>query len=228
MGGKNRGAERPAEKPNELKGRDTLPSEGPVNVSAAEALGKIRDVSAVPALIEVLKDENWDVQRLTAEELAKLERALAKIERKKPELLEYDTDILTRCLVKGLEDECSIKRKDTANMLGAVQFKKALPLLREVAENDPVEEVREAARKAIARLHEDTTEHRLVKGLKDKCSIKRKNAADMLGAVQFKKALPLLREVAENDPVEEVREAARKAIAQIGSWWRASPGVEDK
>lgn len=66
----------------------------------------------------------------------------------KPELVRGRRDVL----VAALEDESELVRKDAAGTLGLVDATDARPALRELAESDPSERVRDAAAEALESL----------------------------------------------------------------------------
>jgi HEAT repeat protein len=110
-----------------------------VRWNAARTLGKIGDADAIAPLSAALSDSHELVREHAAEALGEFgPAAAAAVDR----------------LVEALKDPHANVRRDTARALGQIgqPARKAIPILREIANDDPDEGVRQAAGGAVKRL----------------------------------------------------------------------------
>jgi HEAT repeat protein len=164
-------------------------------VAAFEALG---DRRAGPVLAEaLLKDPDWRVREKAAEALMELEEKRASAQ-----------------LIQALSDPHEAVRAKAAQALGKLEDKGAVDKLIEVL-GDPHPHVRNCAAGALGQIKSRKAVKPLIEGLKDEDAGVRKNCAYALGEIESSKAVDALEEIAENDPEEEVRTAAREAIKRI-------------
>lgn len=102
--------------------------------AAAEALGKIGDSSAVPALMEALRYSEYDVRTNAAKALVKIGKSAVPY------------------LIKALGDSNQNARVYAAEALGNINDKSALKALEYIMKNDPEKVVRKAAFNASAKI----------------------------------------------------------------------------
>ena len=181
--------------------------------AAAEALGRIGDDGAIPALRETgRKDTDKDVRKAAESAIKEIKETS---EQEKADGSGKDTvksDVPS--LMKQLRSKDTGKRKEAAETLGESGDGSAAPAL-VVVLGDRDKEVREAAAEALAKIGKSAVPS-LTKLLKSRDPIIRKSAAETLGKIGDKSAIPALRALGKKDPNENVREAAEFAINQIG------------
>jgi len=168
-----------------------------VRANAAEALGKIRDPGAKPALINKLRDPSDDVR---------INAALA--------LGVMGVDEQEFTIILGMLREGSQEEKGSAAIaLGALQRTEAVQPLIESLESCN-SDVMVNIGWALTNIGKPAVPA-LIEVLKNADPYTRTFAAYLLGEIGDAKALPALREVAQNYPVKEVRDAAKEAVAAI-------------
>jgi HEAT repeat protein len=100
--------------------------------SALIILGKLKDTQAIEPILSCLEDENSEVRSRAAFALG-----------------EIGDTAFTTALIKTTEDEIIIVRASAVDALSKIGTKTVLPVLQNLAENDPVEFVRDQAWRAI-------------------------------------------------------------------------------
>ena len=170
---------------------------------AAEALGNIGDVSAIPALIVALEDENdvgW-----------KAVGALGKIARCNPE---YAQKSVVPALIVALKDRSVLISEKAAWAL--VKFGKPAvsALIRALGDEDDT--VRADAAWALGKIGDATATPALIVALKDTGFVVRKRAAEALGKIKDPIAISALIMALKDEEVE-VRWGAIVALGKIGN-----------
>ncbi|MCP4701351.1 MAG: HEAT repeat domain-containing protein, partial [Gammaproteobacteria bacterium] len=196
---------------------------------AAEALGRLGDSSAAPALVKRLDDEeDVSVRRVIAEALGRLGDSSVA-----PELIrllgdenssvrEYAAEALGRLgdssvapeLVRLLGDENSSVRQSAAEALGSLGDSLIAPELIRLL-GDENSSVREYATEALGRLGDSSVVLELVKLLADEDSYVRRTAAEALGRLGDSSVAPaLVKLLADED--EDVRRNTAEALGRLG------------
>ena len=116
--------------------------------------------------------------------------------------------------VRGVT-QYSIVRGDAAFALGQLRDERAVPHLIEMR-HDPEQMVRMQVMWALGRFKREPVEATLREGLADEATMVRESAATSLAQVGAADAIPLLRTMADSDPVAEVRLDAVEALVILG------------
>jgi HEAT repeat protein len=170
-----------------------------VRVSAAQALGKIRDVAAVPALRQALYDPEVIVRVNAAEALGAFKDVAA-----------------VPALSKALHDPEAIVRDSAAWALGEIKDATAVPALSK-ALHDPEAIVRESAAEALGEIKDTTATPDLCKTLlHDSNAVVRSWAAEALGEIKDATAVSALSKALLHDSNDRVRKSAAAALGWIG------------
>lgn len=175
-----------------------------ISIASIKALGKSNLENTVETLIKYLEDILFDDQRKPA-----LIETLGKL--KAEEALEILTDIAT-----DIYTEKSSLRWKAVVALGEIGSEESLPILKSLfSDTDPY--LRNYTISALKFFPIKDVEDLLIQGLKDSSWRVRVNAAQSLGDLGIKKAVPILIYKAENDPdTRNVRVAAVKSLGEIG------------
>jgi HEAT repeat protein len=175
-----------------------------ISIAAITALGKSDEDDIIPTLIENLEDSLFDDIRKPAiiESLGKL---------KAIESLEILTDIAT-----DIYSEDDSLRWRAVVAIGEIASPKSLPVLKSLfSDSDPF--LRNYTITALKHYETEEVEDIIIQGLKDSSWRVRVNAAQILGELQIKEAIPILIYKSENDPdIRNVRSAALNALGEIG------------
>jgi tetratricopeptide (TPR) repeat protein len=170
-----------------------------VQYKAAEALGKLSDRSAVPALKEVsIKSTDRWLQMYVAVALAKL-----------------GSESATHALMKALEDlQDPDLRMVAGQQLGELGDRSAVPALTKAVKEglDPL-----AALEALGRLRDRSAVPALIEAFKGSewGQLVQTQAADALGRIGDRAALPALIEALKHDSLL-IRNSAAEALAKLG------------
>jgi HEAT repeat protein len=168
-----------------------------VRYSAARALGRLGDASAVPALLQTLQDEQWIVRYFTAQTLGQLGDASA-----------------VPALIQVMQDEQSNARFFAAQTLGQLGDASAVPALIQTLQDEEML-VRNNAAEALGRLGDARAVPALLQALKDEDSSVRTSAAGALGRLGDARAVPALLKALQ-DEQSNVRYSAARALGRLG------------
>ncbi len=202
-------------------------------ISAARKLGDLGDRSAIPALIKVLRDEDWRVRDAAAAALGKLKAASAVVglletlrqSRPGPFGIGSNNSAITSAireigdsavpvLIDALEDEDWRIRLYAVEALGQIGNNEILPAL-SVALRDPEWKVRWRAADLLGKLGKEGVVPDLLSLLRDDNKDVRISVAWALGRIGCDSAVPgLLRMLQDRD--WRVRWAGAEALWAIG------------
>ncbi len=175
-----------------------------VSIAAITALGKSDSKIIIPQLIDYLQDPLIDDLRkpVIVEALGKLKAEEALVD-----ITDLATDIYS--------DSKSLRWKSVV-ALGEIGSEKSLPILKSLfSDNDPY--LRNYALTAIKNYPLKNIKSILIQGLKDSSWRVRVNAAESLGELKVKDAVPILIYKSKNDPdIKNVRTATLSALGEIG------------
>lgn len=197
---------------------------------AASALGQIKDIHAIRALITVFKDRNLNVRIKAAEELLKIgkpaaEPLIAALKGENPYVREFAAYTLGEIrdrravepLIITLNDKNINVREAGTRALGQIRDPRAIMSL--IAElNDKDINIRKYATESLARIRTPAIDP-LILVLNDENSYVRQNAAVTLGLIRNPRAIGPLN-VALKDKDRRVRNSAAEALERIN---RRSP-----
>jgi HEAT repeat protein len=203
---------------------------------AAWALGELGDRRAVPALSQALEDILfWPVREAVAMALGKLgdygfSALLQALKYGSPNVRKTAAYALGRlgepravpALMQALKDKDWNGREAAAEALGELGDKRAMPALIQALKEDWGWWVRESAAKALSKLG-DPGRLALIQALKDEDENVRKAAAEALGELGDRRAVPALIQ-ALKDEDGSVRGAAAWALGKLGDR-RAVPAL---
>ncbi|UCC40531.1 MAG: HEAT repeat domain-containing protein [Candidatus Aminicenantes bacterium] len=211
--------------------RQRLDDERPyIRWRAARALGQIKDIHAIRALITVLKDRNLNVRIKAAEELLKIGKPaaaplIAALKGENPYVREFAAYTLGEIrdrravepLIVTLNDKNINVREAGTRALGQIRDPRAImPLIAELSDKDI--NIRKYATEALARIRTPAIDP-LILVLNDKNSYTRAEAAVALGLIKDSRAVGPLN-TALKDKDRKVRNAAAQALERIN---RPSP-----
>jgi len=164
----------------------------------ARTLGVMGFDIATPGLIAALDDDDGKVRLLAAESLGKIgdKRAVEPLLEKLP----YEEDGVQRYILGSL---------------GKIGDARALEPMINFLENEDVAEVRASAAYGLGELGDAGATDALIHALGDGDQWVRLEACGALRKLKAAPAASALRRVAENDENEQVRSAAKKALAAI-------------
>ena len=196
----------------------------------AHALGRIKDIHAIRALITILKDRNLNVRIKAAEELLKIgkpaaEPLIAALKGENPYVREFAAYTLGEIrdrravepLIVILNDKNINVREAGTRALGEIRDPRAImPLIAELKDKDI--NIRKYATEALARIRTPAIDP-LILVLKDENSYVRQEAAVTLGLIRNPRAIGPLN-AALRDKDKKVRNAAAQALERIN---RRSP-----
>lgn len=166
---------------------------------ASQLLGKIGTRKAIPALREVIKDENGDVRAKAIQSLALFQQAGIPIEDK--------------IFLNALSDSDQLVKATSVSALGSIGSRAAVqPLTHELANGSY--QVREAAAFALGEIGDTDAVPSLIEALQDSYVWVRVNAVNSLGKIRDTRAMPSLTE-ATHDPDPEVSQRAIQALRRI-------------
>ena len=143
-----------------------------VRWSAAEELGRIKDVRTVEPLIEALRDNDEEVRREVVRALGEIKdpravNPLGALLKDKDEsvrinvllaLEKIGNDQAVELIISALKNDNPLVRMNASSSLGKIGDAKALDHLKEVAGSDPLSYVRSAAERAFTRITIKTME----------------------------------------------------------------------
>jgi HEAT repeat protein len=178
-----------------------LNDEDPIDrLSAAKALGEIRDASAVEPLIATLGDR--DCGNMAANALANIGKPSVE------------------SLCAALKDDSTVARRNAATALGKIKDASAVEsLIAALKDEDLI--VRRNAAISLGQIQDASAVESLITALTDKNPIIRRNAAIALGQIKDANAVvPLIARLKDNDAF--VRINATTALGEIGK-----PAVEE-
>ncbi|XOF35105.1 MAG: HEAT repeat domain-containing protein [Candidatus Electrothrix sp. YB6] len=176
-----------------------------VRSSAAEALGRVGDISVAPALLKLLEDESEYVRRSAAEALGRV------------------GDIsVAPALLKLLEDEDASVRSSAAYALGRVKADAAAPMLRRYLKKP---DLRDVAAKALLSMNQSSPElqkwqEEQFKTAQEKISLtgeQRKEAATVLGYIFTEQSVKFLKRLLQ-DSNKKVIKVAVESIGTISEY----------
>ena len=175
-----------------------------VSIAAISALGKSKSIMIVPRLIEYLQDPLVDELRKPV-----IVEALGKL--KAVDALEAVTDLATDIY----SNNKSLRWKAVV-ALGEIGSVESLPVLESLfSDKDPY--LRNYTLTAIKNYPLKDIKPILIQGLKDSSWRVRVNAAESLGELKVKDAVPILIYKSKNDPdSKNVRTATLSALGEIG------------
>ena len=196
----------------------------------ARALGQIKDIHAIRALITILKDRNLNVRIKAAEELLKIgkpaaEPLIAALKGENPYVREFAAYTLGEIrdrravepLIVTLNDKNINVREAGTRALGQIRDPRAImPLITELRDEDI--NIRKYATEALARIRTPAIGP-LIFVLNDENSYVRQEAAVTLGLIRNPRAIGPLN-AALRDKDRKVRNAAAQALERIN---RRSP-----
>jgi HEAT repeat protein len=175
-----------------------------VSIAAIKALGSSDLNNIIPILLKYLDDSLFDTLRKPAiiESLGKL---------KAIEALEILSDLAT----DNYSDDKSLRWRAVV-ALGEIGAKESLPVLQSLfSDDDP--NLRNYTITALKHFPPKEISALLIQGLKDSFWKVRVNAAQSLGELKIKDAIPILIYKTENDPdIRNVRSASLIALGEIG------------
>ena len=203
--------------------KDTDPQ---VRQAAARALGRTGDPQALKPLLTALRDQDWNVRAGATESLSSCLRA-NPVPWVFDELVAMtegpDAAVALRPLtafgekaspvfLQALKNADPKVRAAVAVAVADIPVPYVMEALLDVLVKDPAPQVREAAAAAMGYFRSPRSQAALLAALKDTHPPVRATAARALGWTGDDKAVDPLTAVAEKDPDQEVRYAARKAI----------------
>ncbi len=177
----------------------------PLANAAIEAVGDSGKSSYGKVLLELLTDPDT-----TDSKKIHIINALGKLKYRKA------VEEISKFLEKDYTDNRSLKWK-ACTALGEIGDESSLPVLERIfSENDPY--LRKYAIEALGYFPDKKTEDIIIQGLRDSSWRVRVSAADSLGRMKSKKAVPILIYKAGKDPdVKNVRNHAIESLAEIGT-----------
>ncbi len=175
-----------------------------LSIASIKALGLSELDNIKTVLIEYLEDSSFDTLRKPA-----LIESLGKL--KSIEALEILTDIATDVY----SDDKSLRWKSVV-ALGEIGSPDSLPVLKSLfSDEDP--NLRNYTITALKYFKSDEVTDLLIQGLRDSFWKVRINAAESLGELKIKDAVPILIYKIEKDPdIRNVRSASLHALGEIG------------
>ena len=175
-----------------------------VSIAAITALGKSKSKDIIPQLLDYLQDPLIDDLRKPV-----IVEALGKL--KADEALEAITDLAT-----DLYSNNKSLRWKAVVALGEIGSEESLSVLKSLfSDKDPY--LRNYALTAIKNYPLKDIKLILIQGLKDSSWRVRVNAAESLGELKVKDAVPILIYKSKNDPdIKNVRTATLSALGEIG------------
>ncbi|MCD6408643.1 HEAT repeat domain-containing protein [bacterium] len=199
-----------------------------VRMKTAEALGFIGDIKATEPLIKGLSDEYWQVRCACAISLGKLkdkratEKLIKLLDDKKREVQkvaaeaigEIGDDTFLDKLIKALSNkhpEVKIFISDAISKIGKNNVEKILNIL-EITDNKGVQW---GIIRAIGETKDKKSGEKLLRFLKDKDYELREVAAEALGRIGDKKALPYLEKAEKEEKVKDVLMTIKTAIGLL-------------
>lgn len=196
----------------------------------ARALGQIKDIHAIRALITILKDRNLNVRMKAAEELIKIgkpavEPLIAALKGENPYVREFAAVTLGEIrdrravepLIVTLNDKVISVREAGTHALGDIRDPRAImPLISELKDKDI--NIRKYATEALAKIRKPAIDP-LIFVLNDENPYVRAEAAVALGLIKDPRAIGPLN-AALKDKDRKVRNAATQALERIN---RLSP-----
>ncbi len=206
-------------------------------VSAIEFFGEAKSDKAVEPLIDSLKDENNDIQRLAAEALGKIgsKKAVEVLKNYHSAIHKgflfahigknkIDSEKAVEPLIQALKDADSFVRWNAADALGKIGSEKAVePLIQALKDVDS--SVRWNAADALGKIGSERVVEPLIQALKDVDSSVRWNAADALGKIGSERVVePLIQ--ALKDTNFSVRWNAADALGKISGEKVVEPLVQ--
>ena len=172
-----------------------------VREHAATALGKSRDSRAVPALVGGLGDENASVREHVAVALGNI----------------GDKSALPALAKIATTDSSSRVREHTASAIGRIGGTDAYDVLVDVYNSDDDIGVRAHAAYGLGLSKDRRAVGLLLEGLNSRHSEIRSHCAEALGLLGDKRAEQEIRRLARDDPSQQVREAAARALKMLQS-----------
>ncbi|NOQ79806.1 MAG: hypothetical protein GQ546_10450 [Gammaproteobacteria bacterium] len=165
-----------------------------VCIDAISALGKIKEPSAIPVLLESLeKDPDGDVKLAVTESLAQYQSdeaidALLKLAEDRPEQMEFDQNA-------DWDSWWDLQEKAIV-ILGEMKVKKAFPILKTILEDEFGQDIEAIILKAIAKLDDEEADAYLISRLNNAASEfqerQQRRAATALGFSQSPTTLKAL------------------------------------
>ncbi|NOZ29359.1 MAG: DUF4062 domain-containing protein, partial [Chloroflexi bacterium] len=171
----------------------------PWREEAIVALGISHRREAIPALIQLLQDEEWLVRRAAAQALGKLEASEA-----------------IPSLIQLLQDEAWFVRRAAAEALGKLEAREAIPTLIQLLQ-DEAWPVRQAAAEALGKLEASEAIPALIQLLQDEAWPVRQAAALALEKLEASEAIPSLIQLLQ-DEEWFVRQVAKQTLGKL--WTR--------
>jgi HEAT repeat protein len=175
-----------------------------ISIASIKALGLSELEDIIPTLIEYLEDNLFDTLRKPSiiESLGKLKAHEA-------------LDILTDLATDIYSDDKSLRWRAVV-ALGDIGSLESLPVLKSLnSDDDP--NLRNYTITALKNYSSEQVTDLLIQGLKDSFWKVRINAAQSLGELKIKEAVPILIYKSENDPdIRNVRSASLRALGEIG------------
>jgi HEAT repeat protein len=211
--------------------RKRLSDERPyVRWRTASALGQIKDIHAIRALITILKDRNLNVRIKASEELLKIgkpavEPLIAALKGENAYVRQFAAYTLGEIrdrravepLIVTLNDKSIGVREAATGALGEIRAPRAImPLIAELKDKDI--NIRKYATEALAKIRTPAIKP-LISVLNDEDAYVRLEAAVALGLIRSPRAIEPLN-AALRDKDKKVRNAAAQALARIN---RRSP-----
>jgi HEAT repeat protein len=212
-----------------------------VRVEAARLLEPWGTAEAVDALAAALLDASAPVRQAAAQSLSELknpavgERLLPWAGHPLPEvraaalrgLRELRLPAAAEPALQALHDEDAAVRREAVGVLGWLKWQSALPLLAQLAQQDPAAEVRRIAAGALGLAAEpglDGAVAALVRALQDPAWTVREEAATTLGRLKAASAVEALLQTLD-DAYWQVRLRAARALGRLKDA-RALPGLQ--
>ena len=164
-----------------------------VCIDAISALGKIKELSALPVLLESLeKDPDSDVKLAVTESLAHFQSkdaidTLLKLAEERPEDMYFDQNA-------DWDSWWDLQEK-AIFILGEMKVKKAFPILKNILEDEFSQDIEAIILKAIAKLGDDQADKYLINrlnGANDSTEIQQRRTATALGFSQTDATLKAL------------------------------------
>jgi len=186
-------------------------------IRAIKALGDLEDSRATPLLKALVINPNRMIAEVAEESLVKVGCSAWGRSRALTVIGNVAHSPVAPELIPSLKDNSPYVRYEAIRAIGKLKGKKAIPMLRKMAMEDPIVEIRTEALKVLRELHSGTQAllKLALKAVEDEAAVVRLEAVRILGDFANGQVLqPLIERLA--DPFWSVRISAENAICNYG------------